>query len=76
MPTLLTLVGTGLLSYCVYLISGLGVAIMAAAGILLLMLTIFLWFWETRKNALTLADIQSNQHYEAMRILYKISNTL
>jgi hypothetical protein len=42
--------GAALLAYVVYLISGVGVAITAFIGIILIVAAIWYWFYETNKN--------------------------
>lgn len=76
MPLPLAAVGAGLLAYVVYLISGLSVALVAFAGIMLIVIAIYWWFYETRANVITLIGIQNTQHYELMRAVHNIERKL
>lgn len=62
MQSILMLLGVGLISYVVYLISGVGVALIAGSGILLLMIVIYRWFSETNENLIKLHGIQCEMH--------------
>ena len=66
---ILTLLGAGMLGYCVYLISGVGIAITATIGILLLMLAIRTWFLIQTHNIETLHEINTTRHYDLLEAL-------
>lgn len=72
MPLPLAAVGAAILAYVVYLISGVGVAVLAFLGIMLIVLAVYWWFHDTRANAIALYEIQTDQHYELMRVVHNI----
>jgi uncharacterized membrane protein len=72
MPYLLATAGAAMLAYVVFLISGTGVAVLAFAGIMCIVSAIYWWLLQALWNARAMHDIQSDQHYDALRMLYNI----
>ena len=69
MPLILATVGAALLAYCVFLISGIGVAITAFAGIMLVVIAIYWWFLQTRNNAVLFHNVRREEHFELTQLL-------
>lgn len=70
MLTFITVIGAALLGYVVYLISGVGIAIMAFVGILLLMYVIAMWLSQINENIIAFHNIQCSMH-RGTREIYK-----
>jgi len=64
MTTIIGLMGPALLAYVVYLISSIGVAIMAFFGLLFMLITIYMWFVQMQQNLFAIkARIESNTDF-------------
>jgi len=74
MPFIPATVGAALLAYVIYLISGVGIAVIGFVGIMLIVFAIHWMLLQLKGNQVTIHNIQTNQHYELMRVVYDIQN--
>lgn len=72
MTTLIALIGPALIAYVVYLISSIGVAIMAFFGLIFMLLTVYMWFHQMQQNLFAIkVSLESNTDY----ILHEIKRS-
>lgn len=76
MPFFLQTLGAVVLSYVIWLISGLGIAIIGFVGIMLILFGIHWTLLRVRGGQVIVHDIQTNQHYELLRIVREIQRDL
>lgn len=76
MPFIPATIGAALLAYVVYLISGVGIAVIAFFGIMLIVWSIYWMLLQVKGSMVTIHGIETNQHYELKRVVYDIQNTL